>query len=106
MVLTNSTMLALGTQAPGFNLPDVVSGKTVSLEEAAQGGKGLLVMFICRHCPYVVHVKPEPTSSAQPTAGITRSPTGIWWLGWSCRTSPGRLRPHWRSTSLPIPPPT
>jgi len=58
MVLTPSTMLPLGTKAPGFSLPDVVSGKTVSLETFA-GKKALLVMFICRHCPFVQHVKKE-----------------------------------------------
>jgi peroxiredoxin len=58
MVLTPSTMLALGTIAPPFNLPDVVNGGTVSLETFAQK-KALLVMFICRHCPYVKHVEQE-----------------------------------------------
>lgn len=53
-----STMLPLGTKAPDFQLPDVVTGKLISL--AAFGGKkALLVMFICRHCPYVVHVQNE-----------------------------------------------
>lgn len=51
-------MLPLGTKAPGFSLPDVVSGKTVSLETFA-GKKALMVMFICRHCPFVQHVKQE-----------------------------------------------
>ena len=58
MSLTESTMLELGTAAPAFSLPDVVSGETITLETFA-GRKGLLVMFICRHCPYVVHVKEE-----------------------------------------------
>ena len=58
MAVTPSTMLALGTPAPDFHLPDVVSGKTVSLASFA-GKKGLLVMFICRHCPFVMHVKEE-----------------------------------------------
>ena len=58
MALTESTMLALGTTAPEFSLPDVTSGKTVSLRDFANK-KALLVMFICRHCPYVVHVKSE-----------------------------------------------
>ena len=55
---TASTMVALGTQAPDFRLPDVISGQTVSLESFA-GKSGLLVMFICRHCPYVKHVQGE-----------------------------------------------
>ena len=58
MALTPSTMLPLGTKAPDFTLPDVVSGKPVS-PASFTGAHGLLVMFICRHCPYVVHVKEE-----------------------------------------------
>lgn len=51
-------MLALGTKAPGFSLPDVVSGQMVSLNSFT-GRKALLVMFICEHCPYVIHVRNE-----------------------------------------------
>lgn len=58
MALTPSTMLALGTRAPGFSLPDVVTKEIVSLEDFS-GKKALLVMFICRHCPYVQHIKDE-----------------------------------------------
>ena len=58
MALTPSTMLPLGTPAPAFALPDVVEGNTVSLETFS-GEKALVVMFICRHCPYVKHVQEE-----------------------------------------------
>ncbi len=58
MALTPSTMRALGTPAPDFSLPDVVSGRTVSLAGFAKK-KALLVMFICRHCPFVQHIKGE-----------------------------------------------
>lgn len=58
MPATASTMLDLGTQAPDFSLPDVVTGRTVSLG-AFQNKKALLVMFICHHCPFVKHVKSE-----------------------------------------------
>jgi peroxiredoxin len=51
-------MLALGTKAPDFELEDVVSGKTVTLADFKDKA-ALLVMFICKHCPYVVHVKDE-----------------------------------------------
>ena len=51
-----STMLALGTQAPAFNLQDVTSSQPISLE-TFQDKKALLIMFICRHCPYVKHVE-------------------------------------------------
>lgn len=55
---TPSAMLPLGTTAPPFSLRDVVSGRTYSLESFADK-PALLVMFICRHCPYVVHVEQE-----------------------------------------------
>ncbi|TDI56592.1 MAG: thioredoxin family protein [Acidobacteria bacterium] len=55
---TTSTMLALGTEAPDFSLPDTVSGNVVSLADYSDK-KGLLVMFICNHCPYVKHVRQE-----------------------------------------------
>lgn len=50
-------MLALGTKLPQCSLTEVVSGNTVSSSDFA--GKPLLVMFICRHCPYVKHVQIE-----------------------------------------------
>ncbi|MBE9193465.1 thioredoxin family protein [Gloeocapsopsis crepidinum LEGE 06123] len=60
MVKTASTMLPLGTQAPNFELSDVVTGQTISLSSFAE--KPLLVMFICQHCPFVKHVKSELAS--------------------------------------------
>ncbi len=68
MVAVASTMLALGTNAPDFRLPDVVSGKTVS-PSIADDKKGLLVMFISRHCPYVQHVKQELARLGKDYAG-------------------------------------
>ncbi len=58
MARTYSTMLPLGTPAPAFSLPDVVSGQTVTLDDF-KDRKALLVMFLCRHCPYVKHVERE-----------------------------------------------
>ena len=58
MAATPSTMLELGTPAPSFSLPDVVSHRSVSLNDFA-GRKVLLVMFICHHCPFVKHIKDE-----------------------------------------------
>lgn len=55
MVATNSTMLALGTQAPDFHLRDT-AGKLVSLAEFKQSA-ALLVVFMCNHCPYVKHIR-------------------------------------------------
>ena len=64
MALTPSTMLPLGTPAPDFALPDVVSGKTVRLADFA-AKKALLVMFICDHCPYVLHIEDGLTAFAR-----------------------------------------
>lgn len=60
MALKESTMLALGTSMPNFALPDVRAQKIIS-PETFQEKSALLVMFICRHCPYVVHVQEELT---------------------------------------------
>ena len=57
MVKTASTMLSLGTNAPDFSLPNV-DGSTVSLSDFA-GKPGLLVIFMCNHCPFVVHLRDE-----------------------------------------------
>jgi peroxiredoxin len=51
-------MLPLGTPAPEFALQDVLSGESITLDRY-RSRKGLLVMFICAHCPYVHHVSPE-----------------------------------------------
>ncbi|MDR5726295.1 MAG: thioredoxin family protein [Terriglobia bacterium] len=58
MTRTASTMLALGTTAPGFSLPDVISGQRMTRDQVA-GSRGLLVMFLCAHCPFVQHVNAE-----------------------------------------------
>jgi peroxiredoxin len=55
MVKTASTMRALGERAPDFSLPDI-DGKRVSLEDFA-GKPGLLVIFMCNHCPFVIHLR-------------------------------------------------
>jgi peroxiredoxin len=51
---TESTMIALGTAAPPFALPDPATGNTVKLDDLT--GAALVVTFICNHCPYVQHV--------------------------------------------------
>src|SRR5436190_22385336 len=68
MAVIPSTMLPLGTTAPPFALPEVVSGETISLETFANK-KALLVMFLCRHCKYVQHVKQALTTLGQEYQG-------------------------------------
>jgi len=54
MVMTASTMLPLGTEAPPFTLPDI-GGKTVSISDFDEAD-ALLVVFMCNHCPFVKHI--------------------------------------------------
>jgi len=58
MAATESRMRALGTTAPAFALPDVETGKLIALEDIAKN-EPFLVIFLCAHCPYVLHVAPE-----------------------------------------------
>ena|SRR5688572_7923442 len=61
MAATPSTMLELGTTAPDFDLPDTTGpgmSRRVRLDDF-KGKRGLLVMFICNHCPFVKHVRDE-----------------------------------------------
>lgn len=68
MARTESTMLELGTQAPDFRLPNVATGEYVSLGDF-DDMTGLLVMFICRHCPFVKHVQTELAKIGRDYAG-------------------------------------
>jgi peroxiredoxin len=61
-------MIALGTSAPAFNLKDVTTGEHRSLDQV-RGEDGLLVMFICRHCPFVMHVEKEIAAIGMDFAG-------------------------------------
>ncbi|WP_397303370.1 thioredoxin family protein [Nonlabens ulvanivorans] len=58
MALTPSTMLPLNTKAPQFQLLDTISGDMLSFDQI-KGKKGTVVMFICNHCPFVIHVNEE-----------------------------------------------
>lgn len=55
MARTLSNMLPLGTKAPLFELKDTISGNLLNLENA-KGKNGTVIMFICNHCPFVIHV--------------------------------------------------
>jgi thiol-disulfide isomerase/thioredoxin len=68
MALTGSTMKELGSALPRFALPDVVSGRMITPDDYADR-KALLVMFICRHCPYVKHVEQELARIGRDYAG-------------------------------------
>jgi len=58
MSYTESNMLPLGTLAPYFELPDTVSDEVLSLDQL-QSDQATVIMFLCNHCPYVIHVNSE-----------------------------------------------
>ena len=64
MAFTESTILPLGTIAPNFTLPDTVSGKNIRLDEMASE-KATVLMFLCNHCPYVLHINAQIVAIAK-----------------------------------------
>ena len=64
MARTESNMLPLGTTAPDFKLVDTVDDLTKSLQEL-KGTTATLVMFICNHCPFVIHVNAQLSQLAK-----------------------------------------
>ncbi|QOD60360.1 thioredoxin family protein [Polaribacter haliotis] len=58
MALTESNNFSIGAKAPDFTLRNTVNDKMVSLTEV-KGAKGTVIMFICNHCPFVIHVNAE-----------------------------------------------
>jgi len=75
MALTPSTMLPLGTVAPDFKLPDT-SGRIVSLADFKDQA-ALLVIFMCNHCPYVVHIRAGLAQFARDYAAKSAGIIGI-----------------------------
>lgn len=97
-------LLPAGTQAPDFTLPDVVTGNLRTLADVA-GPKGTLVVFLCAHCPYVVHVRAKLVELS-----LEFFPEGISTVGISSNDpvaypedSPERLRAMALEADLPFP---
>src|SRR3990167_1468442 len=77
MATTAVDSMPEGTPAPNFSLPDVLTGKDVTLAGMAkQFPKGIVVIFLCRHCPYVQHVREELQKLA-----VAFMPKGIGFVG-------------------------
>ena len=72
MARTASNMLPLGTKAPNFELIDTITNTLINLE-SIKGEEGTVIMFICNHCPFVIHVNSELVSIANEfnTKGIS-----------------------------------
>ena len=75
MAKTESTMAALGMAAPDFALPDT-GGRTVVLGDFAEA-PGLLVVFICNHCPFVKHIREELAQAVKRYQGKGLAVVGI-----------------------------
>jgi thiol-disulfide isomerase/thioredoxin len=104
MALTESTALGSDFTMPDFSLPDVSTGKGMSTTACA-GGKGTVVIFLCRHCPYVLHVLPV-------LLGLAREyiPRGIGFVGISSNNvathpddAPDRLKAMVEERDIPFP---
>ncbi|MEX1110687.1 MAG: thioredoxin family protein [Chthoniobacterales bacterium] len=76
MALTPSHELSVGLPVPDFSLPDVATARAVSASDFG-GARALVVIFLCRHCPYVVHVLPTLIAMAREYAGPGAAFVGI-----------------------------
>jgi peroxiredoxin len=103
MVLLKSTEIGLGTPAPDFSLPSV-EGKVYSLKDFHHA-KGLVVMFICNHCPYVVAVEDRIIALAR-----EYEPKGIAFVGICANDptdypedAPAKLKERWQKKNYGFP---
>lgn len=64
MALTYTEPIPLGFKAPDFSLEDTVSGKQLSLDQL-KSDRATVIMFICNHCPYVIHTRQEIVNIAK-----------------------------------------
>ncbi len=104
MAFTESKMLELGTKAPDFTLTDTVSGKEISLSGLASD-KATVVMFLCNHCPYVLHVNQEIVRLAK-----EYQEKGVAFVGISSNDAekypqdgPEKMKVHAEKTGYPFP---
>ena len=104
MAYTESNMLPLGSKAPSFSLPDTVSGRTVTLDDM-RSDRATVVMFLCNHCPYVVHVNEEIVRLAKDYI-----PKGVSFVGISSNDAvqypedgPDEMKRHAEKIGYPFP---
>lgn len=104
MANTPSNMIPLGTTAPYFELPDTVSNLNFTLN-TLKGSLGTVIMFICNHCPFVIHVNPEIVSLAH-----RYSKNGIKFIAISSNDAinypqdgPDKMKVHAKTAKYPFP---
>lgn len=103
MARTPSNMLPLGTKASSFSLYDTVSGTHKTLNNL-RGSKGTVIMFICNHCPFVIHVNEALVAISKHYMGL-----GINFIGISSndvvnypQDSPERMKIHAKENNYPF----
>ncbi|WP_100615090.1 thioredoxin family protein [Confluentibacter citreus] len=104
MANTPSNMLPLGTLAPGFNLLDTVSDTHLSLQNL-KGERGTVIMFICNHCPFVLHINHQLVKTA-----LDYSKKGISFIAISSndvinypQDGPDKMKVHAKNEHYPFP---
>ncbi|MCL6294702.1 thioredoxin family protein [Jejuia spongiicola] len=104
MARTPSNMLPLGTTAPNFDLLNTVSDEVLSLQNI-KGNKATVIMFICNHCPFVIHINSEIVSIAN-----AYTEKGISFIAISSndiinypQDSPDKMKIHAKSENYPFP---
>lgn len=104
MALTESNMIPLGTKAPGFTLPDTVSGNNMALADLVSE-KATVIMFLCNHCPYVIYVNNLLIELAN-----EYSAKGVNWVAISSNDAeaypqdgPALMTKHAKETGYPFP---
>lgn len=104
MANTPSNMLPLGTSAPYFELTDTVSGQVLNLNNL-KGKLGTVIMFICNHCPFVIHVNPQLVAIAN-----TYRAKGIHFIAISSndainypQDAPDKMKIHAEKVKYPFP---
>ncbi|MEN3322482.1 thioredoxin family protein [Mariniflexile soesokkakense] len=101
---TPSNMLPLGTKAPFFKLPDTISDTLMDLN-TLKGKRGTVIMFICNHCPFVIHINKEIVAIAK-----TYSKKGIGFVAISSNDTvkypqdgPDKMKYHAKNENYPFP---
>jgi thiol-disulfide isomerase/thioredoxin len=104
MPAVETTLIPLGFKAPDFVLPDTISGKDLRLQDI-KGSRATVIMFICNHCPYVIHIREELVKMAREYI-----PKGVAFIAISSNDvenypddSPGKMKELGLSLGFPFP---
>ncbi len=104
MAYTESNMMPLGSTAPSFRLPDTVTDQWFELDQLV-GEQATVIIFLCNHCPYVIHVNPQIVQIAN-----DYRQRGVNFIGISSNDvdkypddAPDKMREHAQQVGYPFP---